>query len=181
MAGAGAALVPELSTELREAGEAVEAAEEVRGALHMDGLHAEGKDSAKVAAGRAVALRKAERAYAAALKKLEAAKGRRRREAVTRVNGVFQLYPCYHHLVERLAAQGVWDLVGSAKVGTPLQPMTAAPANSVGEVMSRLGAELPFFAEVRRRALPATRAAARGSSWFGPVTIIHRRRLFSRR
>jgi len=65
------------------------------------------------------------------------------------VNEVFHVQPCYHELVNHMAAQTVWNLAGSAVAGMPLSPMTAAPAASLHEVMSRMGEAAPFLAEMK--------------------------------
>ena len=57
------------------------------------------------------------------------------------------MQPCYHQLVEALLAGGVWSLDAAAKPGMPVQPMTAAPVNSVAGVLERFGAARPFLAE----------------------------------
>ena len=65
------------------------------------------------------------------------------------MSDVFNVQPCYHALVDALARSGVWQLQKAVSVGTPLRPMTAAPAVSVAEVISRLGGDVPFLAEVK--------------------------------
>ena len=132
LAQAGAALVDDPSPELAEAmGNEAETA-----ALAL-----------ALAEGVPAAEKKAQRAATAARKAVDKVRGQRRRRAVELVDAVFQVQPCYHQLVDALLAGGVWSLDVTAKPGMPLQPMTAAPVNSVAGVLKRFGAERPFLAE----------------------------------
>lgn len=149
---AGAATVPDPSDELLASQQAVATAKAAAEEAEVAARAAEATGEKKAADKAAVGLRKAVRAVAAAQKKLLAMQGKRRRDAVARVNAVFHVQPCYHQLVGSIARQTVWSLSGGAVAGRPLTPMTAAPAASVEEVMARLGAEeagVPFLAEMK--------------------------------
>ena len=149
LAQAGAATVADPSEELLACRDAVAMATAAAEEAKEMARNAEAAGEKKVADKAAVAMRKAVRAAVAAEKKLVAMEGRRRRDAAVRVNEVFNVQPCYYRLVSEMASVGVWSLAGAAVAGTPLAPMTAAPASSVDEVMSRLGDDLPFLAEMK--------------------------------
>ena len=146
---AGAATVADPSEELRACEEAVVIAKAAAEEAAVAARAAEASGEKKLVDKAGVGLRKAVRAVAAAEKKLVAMRGKRRRDAVQRVNDVFNVQPCYHQLVNDLARQTVWELSGGAVAGIPLTPMTAAPAASLDEVMARMGEALPFLAEIK--------------------------------